>query len=268
MSKGTFGDCLKREREMRDVSLEEICSATRISTRFLEALEKEDWEKLPGGVFNRGFVRSVARYLGLDEENMLTEYDLARLNSGAVISAHAPQSIPRTFPKWFPIAFGLLLAGLIAGAFHAWRVFATHRTVRSNTSPARGSTPVLDQTSETGRIPAQSVSASETSTAPNSSSSTSSDTSSGSPLKLSIAAGKSTQLQVLADGRTLFDTVINAGENQHFQARDEFHVSVGDSGGVLLELNGQTIPPLGTPGSPGKISLTRKDLKKADSGTD
>ncbi len=77
MARGNFGERLKRERELREVSLEEITSATRIGPRFLEALENEEWEKLPGGVFNRGFVRSVARYLGLDEESFLAEYDLA-----------------------------------------------------------------------------------------------------------------------------------------------------------------------------------------------
>ena len=64
MAKGTFGERLKRERELREVTLEEITSATRIGPRFLNALENEDWEKLPGGVFNRGFVRAIARYLG------------------------------------------------------------------------------------------------------------------------------------------------------------------------------------------------------------
>ena len=68
MARGNFGERLKRERELREVTLEEITSATRIGPRFLEALENEEWEKLPGGVFNRGFVRSIARYLGLDEE--------------------------------------------------------------------------------------------------------------------------------------------------------------------------------------------------------
>src|SRR6266403_2115993 len=51
MARGNFGERLKREREMREVSLEELTKATRISTRFLLALENEDWEKLPGGVF-------------------------------------------------------------------------------------------------------------------------------------------------------------------------------------------------------------------------
>ena len=77
MTKGTFGEGLKREREMRGVSLDEISAATRIATRFLQAIENEQWDQLPGGVFNRGFVRAVARYLGLDEENTVAEYVLA-----------------------------------------------------------------------------------------------------------------------------------------------------------------------------------------------
>ncbi|MGA7854182.1 MAG: helix-turn-helix domain-containing protein [Candidatus Acidiferrales bacterium] len=76
MSSTPFGEQLKREREMRGVSLEEISVATRIAPRFLEALENEQWEQLPGGVFNRGFIRSVARYLGLDEDNLVAEYAL------------------------------------------------------------------------------------------------------------------------------------------------------------------------------------------------
>src|SRR5260370_38687815 len=74
MSKGTFGDHLKREREMRGVSLDEISAATRIATRFLQAIENEQWDKLPGGVFNRGFVRAMGRYLGLDAENIVAEH--------------------------------------------------------------------------------------------------------------------------------------------------------------------------------------------------
>src|SRR5580658_6584902 len=77
MATGTFGERLKRERELREVSLKEVTAGTRIGPRFLEALENEEWEKLPGGVFNRGFVRAIARYLGLDEEALLGEYDLA-----------------------------------------------------------------------------------------------------------------------------------------------------------------------------------------------
>lgn len=152
MSKGTFGDCLKREREMREVSLKEICSATRIATRFLAAMENEEWEKLPGGVFNRGFVRAVARYLGLDEETMLAEYDLAHSHHGTSVPLQAPLSIPRSFPKWLPVALVLLLAGLIAAGFYAWRAFVSHRSAMGSISSTPNS-PQLSRFSPTASQP-------------------------------------------------------------------------------------------------------------------
>src|ERR1051326_1569186 len=121
MSKAGFGEHLKREREMRGVSLDEICAATRISNRFLEALEKEEWEQLPGGVFNRGFVRAVARYLGLDEEGTVGEYVMA-VNQGTASASAASQIEPRQLqkqehsklPKWaLPAAIVLVLAVVI-----------------------------------------------------------------------------------------------------------------------------------------------------------
>src|SRR5713101_3654842 len=102
MAKGNFGERLKREREMREVSPQEITKATRISNRFLEALENEDWDKLPGGVFNRGFVRAVARYLGLDEEDLVSEYDLARGKQAASAAPPLENKIPRP-PLWIPV---------------------------------------------------------------------------------------------------------------------------------------------------------------------
>src|SRR6059058_3086291 len=70
----SFGERIKREREMRGVSLEEIAESTKIGKRNLEALETEDFDKLPGGIFNKGFVRAYAKYLGLDEDQAVTDY--------------------------------------------------------------------------------------------------------------------------------------------------------------------------------------------------
>src|SRR5579859_870500 len=134
MAKGTFGERLKRERELREVSLEEVSKATRISERFLQALENEDWAKLPGGVFGRGFVRSIARYLGLGEENLLAEYDLARGENVSPASAKPEERIPSP-PKWIPVAFVLaillLLVGLIIGGVYGWRKFKRHRAQKN-----------------------------------------------------------------------------------------------------------------------------------------
>ena len=75
---GSFGDKLKRERELRGVTLEEIAKATKIGTRALKALEDEHFEQLPGGIFNKGFVRAYAKFLGLDEEQAVADFVAAQ----------------------------------------------------------------------------------------------------------------------------------------------------------------------------------------------
>ncbi len=75
---GTFGDKLKRERELRGVTLEEIAEATKIGTRSLKALEDEQFDQLPGGIFNKGFVRAYAKFLGLDEEQAVADFMAAQ----------------------------------------------------------------------------------------------------------------------------------------------------------------------------------------------
>src|ERR1700674_2692833 len=125
-----FGEHLKREREMRGVTLEEIAAATRIAPRFLVALENEQWELLPGGVFNRGFIRSVARFLGLDEDGLVGEYTLLTHDQPAKPIWTMPTRAYRPYNVATPAArlwkWGLLallvivIAGAAAGAW-LWR---------------------------------------------------------------------------------------------------------------------------------------------------
>ena len=72
----SFGTNLKRERELRGISLEEISEATKIGVRLLEAIESDRHELLPGGIFRKSFIKSYARYLGMNEERVLQEYSL------------------------------------------------------------------------------------------------------------------------------------------------------------------------------------------------
>ena len=67
----SFGEELKRERELRRISLREVSEATKINIRYLEALENNEFRHLPGGVFNKGFVRAYSEFIGVDPEAML-----------------------------------------------------------------------------------------------------------------------------------------------------------------------------------------------------
>ncbi len=75
MSDGSsFGGDLRRERELREVSLQEISEATKISMKFLRAIEENQFDLLPGGVFNVGFIRAYAKYIGVDDDEMVNNY--------------------------------------------------------------------------------------------------------------------------------------------------------------------------------------------------
>jgi len=77
-----LGDQLRAERERRGAVLEQVSEATKIRTTYLEALEAHDWKALPADVFTRGYVRTYAQYLGLDEEHLLKLYARERRIAG------------------------------------------------------------------------------------------------------------------------------------------------------------------------------------------
>ncbi len=73
-SEGDFGSRMRQTREQRGVSLRQIAEATKISVRALEALERNDISRLPGGIFSRAFVRSYAAEIGVDPEGTVREF--------------------------------------------------------------------------------------------------------------------------------------------------------------------------------------------------
>jgi cytoskeleton protein RodZ len=73
----SFGAQLKQERERKGVTLEDISLTTKIGTRMLRALEEGHFDQLPGGIFNKGFIRAYARCVGMDEEQAIADYLVA-----------------------------------------------------------------------------------------------------------------------------------------------------------------------------------------------
>lgn len=268
MSKSGFGDHLRREREMRGVSLDEICAATRISTRFLEALENERWHILPGGVFNHGFVRAVARFLGLDEEGFVAEYDLAisqqkTSSAGPVPQAPQPSIADSANLPWL---IGVLTAVVLLGiAGIGWRSVVARRTQRlaAQSAPATVAQP-REETPPASSPAVPNV----TSRAQGGRAAGNAPDAAAQGLQLKIQAGKTTTVTVLADGSKIFRGKIAAGQSRTFEARGAFEISARDGGALSLELNGRTLAPLGRPGKRGKVTLTRSDLKAAAGGAD
>jgi cytoskeletal protein RodZ len=108
---GEFGNKFRKAREAKGISLDDVSNVTKIGSRMLQAIEEEHFDQLPGGVFNKGFIRAYAKHLGLNSEDAVTDY-LACLRQ-AQIDAHevwdpahpatarpaAPERRPQTYDK-------------------------------------------------------------------------------------------------------------------------------------------------------------------------
>src|SRR5215813_3228058 len=88
----SFGERLRQERELRGVDLRDVADATKISLRFLQALENDRIDILPGGIFPRAFVRQYASHLGLDADRMVAEFLYA--HDSSVASCELPPKPP------------------------------------------------------------------------------------------------------------------------------------------------------------------------------
>ena len=126
----TFGEELRRERELREISLRDVAEATKIGLRHLEAMERNDFAHLPGGVINRGFVRAYCQFIGVDAEAMVNAYLLEEQvqtggdggSESGLLRRRAGRSKPRAERKtggkalFWALAV-LVAAGLLAGAY-------------------------------------------------------------------------------------------------------------------------------------------------------
>jgi len=294
-----FGEHLRREREMRGVSLEEISSSTRISIRFLQAIENEELSKLPGGIFTRSFVRTYARYLGLDEERVLADCQLAGKQKSEV-------DIPRiTISRARPDGaaartriIGLVVAvALLAGGYGLFRHSRRVREQRSSTpaaisptTPAPGvnlpanaavAQPAVPATPESNPTAGPTSLGGETTgpgtpqgnppspqakanpTKQGATSQAASPAAAPSDLALQVAATERAWVAVDADGKTILQKVMNPNEVENLKAHDSFDVTVGNAQGIVLTLNGETLKPLGRSGEVKSIHLTREDLKNS-----
>lgn len=267
----TFGENLRREREMRGVTLQEISAATKISSRFLEALEGEEFSKLPGGIFTRGFIRAYAKYLGLDEEHVLAEYQLVAQPASEAEFGRLAQAKPQVRKaKSHAALYAIFLAiAMLAGGY---AIFRYSRRIpqpqgAGDASPPPPATPVEKAPSAVPeQVPApgakrrgaqDSLEAARPSPA----------TDYGLPevesgLILQVVATERSWVAIDADDKTVLQRVLNANEIQTLRAKTSFALTIGNAQGVILTLNGETLKPLGRRGEVKSVRLTRDDLTK------
>jgi cytoskeleton protein RodZ len=245
-----FGLHLKQARERRGISLRQIASATKISTVALEALERGDFSRLPGGIFSRAFVRAYALEVGLDPEETVRQYtelaDAAAASSAREVAIAEITDDDRMFLErqrqagvWLRVV-AVVLVIAVGGAIGWWRVSVSRRasaatpTMVTEPPPAAPVEPVPSTTPEA------------TPTTPVSSRAVS----------IQIHADASCWVQVTSDGRLVLSRNLSGGESQTFEADREMTVQFGNAGAISWSVNGKPAKPLGAAGDVRRATIT------------
>jgi cytoskeletal protein RodZ len=228
----SFGENLRRERELRGIELRDIAEATNISLRFLQALEQDRADVLPGGIFPKAFVRQYATYLGLDPDRMVTEYAYTH---GAAAAAAGEGTRQTSSGRLAAVFVGLLLLGGV-GLFAAARAGLLSRHAAAP-EPEPAESPIT--TMPPDRVyppPAPSTVAA----AP------------GAPitgaLVLSLNARQDCWVEVQVDGTTVLSRILTQGETQRLEAQSQIVLSVGNAGGITFTINDRPGLALGREG--------------------
>jgi cytoskeleton protein RodZ len=265
-----IGAKLRQERLSLGRSIEDVARETRISEKFLDAIEREDFERLPGLLFTRNFVRQYAQSLKLDPDPLLAE--LPKPDESAVRLPEAPAPVPygRDWQigsfVWFALAAAAILGAWYLSHSMRTRVSSSPNPVASarpvtTSAPARAPDPVAqpqatpspDTTSPetqqaSDRTPAQPTAAPDAGAA--------AQAAAALPVRVVLKAQQTSWVQMSADGKVAFTGTLQPNDTKEISANERIKILTGNAGGLTISLNGKTLEPLGPSGQVRSVMLT------------
>ena len=284
---GSFGVRLQREREMRGISLDEIAEATKIGTRSLKALESGEFDKLPGGIFNKGFVRAYARYLGIDEDQAVSDYltavgeaeqnppvpaDDAKPAAAKLMVIEAPEEeSSAAAPLAVLLAIVLVIAGLGYGGWRYYQARRANASARRVGAPPAAFKPAVIPPAQAAAPPVSSPPAAAPRTnaetasstpAPKTSASSAPSASDQQGFELLIRAREDSWMSITADGKEVMSGTLKAESARSVRAHDRVVVKVGNAGGVQISYNGKPVAPVGDAGQTRTLTFTPSGLQQ------
>lgn len=290
-----FGASLREARERAGVTLRDIAARSKISVLMLEALERNDLSRLPGGVFTRAFVRSYAREVGLDPDETLKGF----LEQFPVAAADAELREPKfegfegeprvggagmlRVAAWLvPILAGVVYFAVLRPALD--RPGGTS-TTPSATQPAPpvpappaqrfepAATPgpedapnrtlpgaAMDDTSSATQVPQGATLPEATGGEPTPAPAATSIPEGA--LRVTLAATGPCWVSVTAGGRVVFSGLMQAGERREVDAHGDVAVKAGDAGALALAINGEAARPLGPSGKVATVRFTLETYRE------
>lgn len=238
-----FGDWLRRQREMREISLRDIADRTKISLRYLQAMEDDRFDLLPAPIFAKGFLREYARYVGLSPDEVVNHY-LSVQQQGAAQEEGTREGVrkdatlagqrparPKPVRNWtyglFLALAVLILIGLVAAL--AW--YAEHRRddpAADVTPPPIAAPPAPEAVAVSAPLP--------TPERPKA------------PLEVTLDFTSACWVEVMADGRRVLAQEMAQGESLPIEAQQSVQITLGDTGAADIQVNGLSYPLNGRKG--------------------
>lgn len=250
-----IGAILTRRRREKGLSLRDVEQATKIRTRYLEGLEREDYSGLPDPIYVQGFLKTYANFLGLDGEQLSRELKDRRAprrerqlggNEGLGTRDFDAPSIPlgdlsvaerRRISGVTVLIIGLavLMLAAVAGGLYLIGAQSAEEAQKEEAPAGPGSSPSAEET------PTKAAGSGEDTTA---------QAVAGSVRGTVRVVGGSSGLTILTDGTVAYDQVAQPGFSRTFEARNSLRISAADGGVVEVEVNGRNLGRLGNSGQP------------------
>ncbi|MFH1624178.1 MAG: RodZ domain-containing protein [Pseudomonadota bacterium] len=274
----SFGEYLKRERVSRGISLEEISATTRVRKIFLEALERDDLGKLPAQVFVKGFLQAYAKYVGLDQEEVVARY------RNYVNSVKKGKESELPLPEKALLSKPLLAASAVAAICIVFAIVyfnpGKNEEVKTDTVPVSkplekpalpdiesSPPPALPKEAEKSVVtedkspeePAPIVSLTDEAKP---------SRSEGEKVKppeeektLSVKTSELTWLRIQIDDNEPYEVTLRPGENLTWKSLHTFKLLIGNAGGIDLFYNGEALGKLGNSGQVVSLTLPKQKLQ-------
>ena len=256
-----FGARLREARELKGITLNEIASATKISISVLEALEQNDISRLPGGIFSRAFIRSYANAVGLDPEKAVREFldefsfeiNKSSTSTRSTTSGHltltfekeedfeSQRLMTRTLIRL--LAVSVPLAGLIIYCGSGRQLDTVQNPL--NSQPLSEPTPSISM-SEMGGVSVNSNPLEDDET---------------DLLLIDVHPVAPCWVSLTVDGTLAFSRLMQPGDREVLQAREEIVLNVGDAGAFAFSLNQQPGKPLGNSGQVITVRINQDNIE-------
>lgn len=269
---------LRLARESRHVSLKTIAHETRISLHHLENLEQGRFQDLPGGMYNRAFIRTYCEHLGIDPRDVLERYEAetAQPKEKAVRSkTEIPEvgSALKPHPLFFwSVMLLISVAGLylsrrwIADAFSPFFTHPSAPGTMADSAAAPPPAPKPKASVPSSPVPIVSKPASEVvsqapPTLPAAAPQPTAAPVAPGTIRLEFEVLQECWVSVDRDGNRALSRVFEPGDDQAVSAREKLFLIVGNAGGIRLKINGRSVRPLGKPGEVVRLLIDEQSIK-------